>query len=159
MLEDSRQRAPGSDGGSSPAGEHAIRTLLVSDLVGSTALMERLGDAPAAELFRQHDWLARDLLDEHRGVEIDKTDGFLLIFERPLEAVLYALAYHRGLHRLSAEHGLELRARVGIHLGEVELVRNRPEDVAREPSPSKSRGSPSPLPHGSCRSRLAARRS
>ena len=47
--------------------------------------------------------LARDLLARHQGQEIDKTDGFLLLFDRPVEAVRYALAYHDALAALSTE--------------------------------------------------------
>jgi hypothetical protein len=57
--------------------ERVIRTLLVPDLVSSTALVGMLGDARAAEVFQRHDQLARNLLSTHDGVEIDKTDGFL----------------------------------------------------------------------------------
>ncbi len=64
-----------------------LRTLLLSDLVNSTLLVERLGDRRAAELFARHDRLARDLLPEYGGVEIDKTDGFLMLFERPIDEV------------------------------------------------------------------------
>ena len=44
-----------------------LRTLVVSDLAGSTALVERLGDQRAAGVIRQHDRLVRDL----RGTEPD----------------------------------------------------------------------------------------
>ena len=61
-----------------------LRTLLVSDLVSSTKLIEQLGDERAFALFARHDRMARDLLAEHDGREIDKTHGFLLLFERPV---------------------------------------------------------------------------
>ena len=122
---------PDVTGGPESTSERALKTLLVSDLVSSTALVESLGDARAAELFGRHDRLARDLLRAHDGLEIDKTDGFLMLFERPLDAVLYALAYHRAQRELSAAAGVELASRVGIHLGEVYLTRNPADDVAR----------------------------
>jgi len=125
--------------------ERALKTLLVSDLVSSTRLVEGLGDARAAELFRRHDRIARDLLREHDGLEIDKTDGFLMLFERPLDAVLYALAYHRGLRELSASEGVELASRVGVHLGEVYLRENPPEDVARGAKPLEVEGLAKPI--------------
>ena len=61
-----------------------LKTLLVSDLVGSTRMVEELGDRATAELGQRHDRLARDLMAAHEGLEIDKTDGFLLLFDRPL---------------------------------------------------------------------------
>ena len=70
---------------------------MLCDLADSTALVERLGDLHAAELFRKHDRLARTLVHQHGGREIDKTDGFLMMFDRPIEAVAFALAYQREL--------------------------------------------------------------
>jgi eukaryotic-like serine/threonine-protein kinase len=108
-----------------------VRTLLITDLVDSTALVRKLGNERASEVAARHDRIARDLLPTFGGVEIDKTDGFLLLFERPVNAVRYALAYHQALEELSVELGLQLLARAGMHLGEVMLRRNSPEDVAR----------------------------
>jgi len=117
-----------------------IQTLLASDLVESTRLVESLGDSEAAALFAQHDRMARGLLVPYRGQEIDKSDGFLLLFERPIEAALYSLTYHTALKELGAEHGVELRARVGIHLGEVILRENDAEEVARGAKPIEVEG-------------------
>ena len=114
-----------------PGTTPALRTLVVCDLVDSTALVERIGDARAAALFRRHDRGARDLIAKHRGHEIDKTDGFLLLFERPVEALAFALHYQRYLRELSREENIELRARVGVHIGEVVTYENPAEDVSR----------------------------
>ncbi len=126
--------------GDGPSDEAVVKTLLLSDLVGSTRLVEDLGDREAAALFRRHDRLARDLLAAHQGLEIDKTDGFLMLFDRPWSAVCYATAYHRGLQQLSSELEIALASRVGIHLGEVILHRNRPEDVSRGAKPLEVEG-------------------
>ncbi|QBB69006.1 putative peptide modification system cyclase [Pseudolysobacter antarcticus] len=107
-----------------------LRTLLVCDLVDSTALVQRLGDQLASELMRKHDRVARALLTRHSGQEIDKTDGFLVLFERPIQAIGFALAYQRALRQLSEEETTELRARVGIHVGEVILWNNSAADIA-----------------------------
>lgn len=122
-----------------------LRTLLVTDLVDSTGLVARLGDERAFALSGRHDRLARDLLAVHHGTEIDKTDGFLLLFERPLDAVAYALAYHHALAALGAELGMSLAARAGAHLGEVFLRPNPPEDVARGAKPLEVEGLAKPL--------------
>jgi len=106
-----------------------IRALLLTDLVDSTKLVEAMGDVRAAELFAAHDRLARDLLPRHRGREIDRTDGFLLLFDTVSDAADFALAYHRALASLSAELGVALAARAGIHEGEVILRENPPEHV------------------------------
>ena len=117
-----------------------LKTLLLSDLVDSTRLVEQLGDQHAVRLFARHDRLARDLLARYQGQEIDKTDGFLLLFERPWPAVRYALAYHQALVDLEKETGSALRARVGIHLGEVFVRENTPQDVARGAKPVEVEG-------------------
>src|SRR5690349_17919342 len=74
-----------------------LRTLVIADLVGSTALTEKLGDHRAIEVFRKHDRLGRDLVAAHGGREIDKTDGFLVLFDRPIRAIAFALDYQRSL--------------------------------------------------------------
>jgi len=99
----------------------------------------------ATEVFRQRDRIARDLLREHGGQEIDKTDGFLLLFERPVEAVLYSFAYHRALRRLSTDLGLVLATRIGIHVGEVQIVPNTSEDIARGAKPIEVEGLAKPF--------------
>ena len=56
-----------------------IRALLLTDVVASTRLSERLGDVAMADVWAAHDRAARDLLPLHGRREIDKTDGMLLI--------------------------------------------------------------------------------
>ena len=118
----------------------AVRTLLLCDLVASTQLVERVGDSTAADLLARHDRVARDLLSTFNGREIDKSDGFLLLFERPIEAVRFALAYQAKLRELGAIFGSAMVSRVGIHLGEVVLRENPPEDVARGAKPLEVEG-------------------
>jgi len=122
-----------------------LRVLLLTDVVDSTRIVGRLGDLRAAQLFAQIDRVARDLLNLHHGREIDRTDGFLMLFERPIDAVRYALSLHGELHLLGQNAGLELRARCGIHLGEVVLHENTPEDVARGAKPLEVEGLAKPL--------------
>src|SRR5437764_3690098 len=127
---------PATLGTSNPA----IRTLLLCDLVASTQLVERLGDSTAANLLTRHDRVARDLLSTFNGREIDKSDGFLLLFERPIEAVRFAMAYQAELRVLGASFDVPMTARVGIHLGEVMLRENSPRDVARGAKPLEVEG-------------------
>lgn len=105
--------------------------LLLTDVVDSTQLNDRLGDAVMAPLWAAHDRAARDLMREHGGTEVGRSDGFLVLFPTATAAVGFALAYHRGLAALSPP----LSARVGIHVGPVELRRNSAEDTARGATP------------------------
>jgi TolB-like protein/class 3 adenylate cyclase/tetratricopeptide (TPR) repeat protein len=113
---------------------------LLCDLVASTQLVERVGDSSAADLLARHDRIARDLLPAFNGREIDKSDGFLLLFERPIEAVRFAMAYQARLRELGASFDAAITSRVGIHLGEVVLRENAPEDVARGAKPLEVEG-------------------
>ena len=118
---------------------------MLCDLADSTALVERLGDLPAAELFRKHDRLARTLAHRHGGREIDKTDGFMMMFDRPIEAVAFALDYQRGLKQLDAAKHASCRARVGIHFGDVMAWDNTPDDVAKGAKPVEIEGLVKPI--------------
>lgn len=122
-----------------------VRTLLACDLVDSTALVERLGDAAAADMLRRHDRIARDLIQRHGGREIDKTDGYLVLFERPVEAVAFALHYQRALREFDEGQGQPLRARIGIHVGEVVIWENSAADVAAGAKPFDLEGLAKPV--------------
>ena len=115
------------------------RALLFTDLVESTALVERLGDERAAQLLAEHDRRARELLALHGGREIDRSDGFFLLFDTVADAARFALAYHEALAPL------QLSARVGLHVGAVTLHANAPADVARGAKPLEVEGLAKPL--------------
>src|SRR5438067_7387470 len=120
--------------------EALLRALLICDLIDSTALVERLGDRAAADLMSRHDRLARAAMQRHGGREVDKTDGFLLLFDRPIQAIAFALEYQRELRDLAKQTGQPLAARVGIHVGEVMAWANAPSDVARGAKPIEIEG-------------------
>jgi putative peptide modification system cyclase len=122
-----------------------LRALLICDLVDSTAMVEKLGDQRAAELMRQHDRLSRDLLQRCGGREIDKTDGFLLLFERPIRAVAFALEYQRQLKELGETQPIALQARIGIHVGDIVLWENEAADIARGAKPIEAEGLVKPV--------------
>lgn len=126
-------------------GAPLLRTLALCDLVDSTGLVERLGDQHAAALLRRHDRLTRDLMLLHQGQEIDKTDGFLILFERPIHAITFALAYQRELIRLSEDEKVPVRARVGVHVGDVLVWQNEPADVVHGAKPLEVEGLVKPV--------------
>ena len=59
----------------------SARAAPLTDVVDSTELSLRVGDAEMARLWIAHDRAARDLLPVWHGREIDKTDGMLLLFD------------------------------------------------------------------------------
>jgi len=116
-----------------------VRALLFTDVVDSTRMVERRGDARAAEVWAEHDHRARDLLAHHHGREIGRADGFFLLFNDPADAARYALAYHHALAELA------LTARVGLHVGPVILRENTPQDIARGAISTEVEGLATPL--------------
>jgi class 3 adenylate cyclase len=99
------------------AGERILTTILFTDIVGSTPTAERLGDRAWRQLLSSHREDVRNLLETHRGRELNTTgDGFLAIFDSPARAIACALAVNASARRL----GIDTRA--GVHTGEVELA-------------------------------------
>jgi predicted ATPase/class 3 adenylate cyclase/Tfp pilus assembly protein PilF len=114
--------------------------LLQIDIVDSTHLGQQLGDDTASALWQAHDRAARDLLPAWQGREIDKSDGFLLLFNKVADAVGYALAYHRATAALDVPTGFTLKARAGVHVGPVIKRENPSADVARGAKPLEVEG-------------------
>jgi len=113
--------------------------LLFTDVVDSTLTTQRLGDEPALQLWTEHDRRARDLLRHHHGREIDRADGFLLLFDSVVDAACHALDYHAALA------GLGLAARAGLHVGPVTLRQASAADVAFGAKPVEVEGLAKPL--------------
>ncbi len=92
-------------------------TIVFTDLVGSTALKQQLGDRAAAGLIQQHHGLVRELLRGFTGGEEIETawDSFLIVFSRPSDAVHFGLLLQARLRELKPK----LEDRIGIHVGEV----------------------------------------
>ncbi len=122
-----------------------LRTLLLTDLVDSTGLVERLGDTAAAELFREHDQLVLKLQQQWRGRLIDRSDGLLLLFERPVDGLGFALDYTRGLRDLGKARNVELLARAGLHVGEVLTWKNSDAAVQVGAKPLEVEGLAKPM--------------
>jgi len=88
--------------------------IVLLDLIGSTAFVQRNGAVRSALHFQRHDRLARNLCYKFNGREIDRSDGFLLSFEGIVDAVNFALHYQRSIPQKTG-----LQARIGIHWGPV----------------------------------------
>jgi class 3 adenylate cyclase/uncharacterized cupin superfamily protein len=103
--------------GKQPIGERILTTMVFTDIVGSTDLASRIGDAAWDQLLEQHNARVREILERHRGVEMNTTgDGFLAIFDGAARAVLAAAEMAEKVRDL----GFEIRA--AVHTGEVEIV-------------------------------------
>jgi class 3 adenylate cyclase len=103
-----------------------LTTVLFTDLVGSTDVAVRIGDAGWRELLERHHRVVRQELARHRGVELDTAgDGFLAHFDGPARAIRCAAAIVESVRQ---ETGLDVRA--GVHTGECEVVDGKPAGVA-----------------------------
>jgi pimeloyl-ACP methyl ester carboxylesterase/class 3 adenylate cyclase len=99
-----------------PEAQRVLETLLFTDIVGSTDIAARLGDAAWRELLSQHDKNVRHVLERFRGREVKTTgDGFLAAFDGPARAIQAARGI-KGALRL-----LKIDIRASIHTGECEL--------------------------------------
>jgi class 3 adenylate cyclase len=94
----------------------ARRTFVFTDIVGSTRLVEAIGDAPWESLVRWHDRTLRSLFAKHLGEEVDHAgDGFFVAFPDARSAVECAVEIQRSLQRHRAEHGFAPEVRIGLH--------------------------------------------
>lgn len=94
-------------------------TLLFTDLKGSTAMYERLGDLNAYALVREHFALLGATVQEHSGA-IVKTigDAVMAVFSRPTDAVSAALHMLGQIDRYNSEHGdPSIILKIGAHCG------------------------------------------
>jgi class 3 adenylate cyclase len=107
------------------AGERVVATLLVTDIVESTATAAELGDAAWRERLARHGDRVRVQLDRYRGFEVTTTgDGFLAMFDGAARAVRCAAA----IRDVAAEDDLRIRA--GVHSGEIERQADNIRGVA-----------------------------
>ena len=119
-----RASSPGREPPARAAGtEAAPRRLLVvlfTDMVGSTSLTERLGDAAAQEVVRAHNAMVRDCLRRHGGTEIKHTgDGIMARFDSASAAVHCAVDTQKALSEYNRKHAdAPIGLRIGLNAGE-----------------------------------------
>jgi class 3 adenylate cyclase len=109
--------APPADDSRLPRG---TLTILVTDMVGSTELAERLGDTRWWEILQAHNALVRAQIENYGGIEVKaQGDGFLVVFASARQAILAAVAIQQAAARHSAENPSQrIELRIGLHTGE-----------------------------------------
>ena len=109
-----------SGSGGEPSIDTAFRAILFTDIEGSTALTQRLGDAGAMELLRVHDALIRDALHAHNGSEVKHTgDGIMASFVAVSGAVACAIAIQTAFASHNDQtRDTPIRVRIGLTAGE-----------------------------------------
>ncbi|NKK75708.1 adenylate/guanylate cyclase domain-containing protein [Rhizobium leguminosarum bv. viciae] len=94
-------------------------TFLFTDLRGSTALYERVGDLAAFDLVRAHFRVLHEIVATEAGAVVKTIgDAVMATFPSPDRAVAAALRMREAMLRLNAEHGSDdLLLKIGIHEG------------------------------------------
>jgi len=96
-------------------------TMMVTDIVESTRLGERLGDHRWIDVLTAHNALVREQVGRHGGTEIKaQGDGFLVVFPSARRAILAAVEVQRALARYRDDHpDTPVVVRIGLHTGEI----------------------------------------
>jgi SARP family transcriptional regulator, regulator of embCAB operon len=102
-----------------------IRTVLFTDIVGSTEHAAKIGDRAWRELLAQHHAVVHGAIERFDGCEIDTAgDGFFVTFDSPARAVTCGCEILKGVAAL----GITVRA--GVHTGECEVFAGRLSGIA-----------------------------
>jgi class 3 adenylate cyclase len=104
-----------------------FRTILFTDIVGHTEMMQRLGDADGRAVLREHERVVRTILSAHRGEEVKTIgDAFMASFTSATRGVECAIALQRafavplGVDSVNAsdEGRVQVAIRIGLNAGE-----------------------------------------
>jgi class 3 adenylate cyclase len=99
--------------------EQGTVTIFFTDIEGSTALAQRLGDKPYHALLTEHNRILREQLARHGGHEVKAVgDGFMVAFASAAKALSSAVDIQRAFarHNESAEEPISVR--IGLNTGE-----------------------------------------
>jgi len=103
--------------GASRQADRALKTVLFSDIVSSTARAAAMGDERWRALLQRFDEVTTSLADRFGGKVVKSTgDGHLATFEGPTHAIRCAEALRSGAE------SLDIEIRTGLHTGECELM-------------------------------------
>jgi class 3 adenylate cyclase len=115
FLGEGEEAAPAAE----PPEAGTFRTVLFTDVEGSTALTQRLGDARARELLREHERIVREALKSHGGSEVKTMgDGFMASFSSATKALECAIAMQRAFAEHNEVTEEPIRVRIGLNAGE-----------------------------------------
>ncbi|MDQ4006141.1 MAG: adenylate/guanylate cyclase domain-containing protein, partial [Actinomycetota bacterium] len=111
------RRAAGDPAATS--GRRERKTFMFTDIVGSTNLLDAMGDEAWGHVLRWHNEKVTSLVEEHRG-EVLRTigDGFFVAFDSPADAAVCAVAIQRALDEHRRASGFAPRIRIGFHATE-----------------------------------------
>jgi class 3 adenylate cyclase len=123
LIEEAEELLPWQLRGKTGPPRRVVKTFMFTDIVGSTNLVEVLGDEAWETLLRWHDQTLRSLFVAHQGEEVVATgDGFFVGFDSPDAAVACAVAIQRGLTEHRQKHGFAPQVRIGLHASDATQV-------------------------------------
>jgi class 3 adenylate cyclase len=98
------------------ADQRTARTFMFTDVVGSTQIVEAIGDEAWSHVARWHDEALRALFVKYDGEEVDHAgDGFFVAFEDTSRALACATEIQQALAEHRRKHGFSPQVRVGLH--------------------------------------------
>ncbi|MDQ6793456.1 MAG: adenylate/guanylate cyclase domain-containing protein [Chloroflexota bacterium] len=90
--------------------------MFFSDIVGSTQLVEAIGDEAWTDVVAWLDGAMRECFAHHGGEEVDHAgDGFFVAFGDSASAIECAISIQRRLADHRRQHGFAPRVRMGVH--------------------------------------------
>jgi len=96
-----------------------VRAILFTDLCNSTEMTQRLGDAAAMTILRDHDSLVRSALERHGGREVKHTgDGIMASFSSVASSVHAAVDIQSAVQSRNGSAEVPIDLRIGIAAGE-----------------------------------------
>ena len=97
----------------------ASRTIIYTDVVGNTDILQRLGDDAWREVLRDHERITREALQAHGGTEVKTMgDGFMASFDSATSAVECAIDLQRSFAARNHTAAEPMLVRVGLNAGE-----------------------------------------
>src|SRR5271165_6909235 len=93
--------------------------VLMTDLVGSTAMAYQVGPTVAEELRTEHFRLLRRALERNAGREVKSLgDGLMVVFSTASHALLCAVEMQQAVEACNRRSEQQLGMRIGVSLGE-----------------------------------------
>jgi adenylate cyclase len=94
-------------------------TIVFTDIVDSTLMLARLGDAAWVDVIKRHNAVIEEATAAHGGTVVEtQGDGSMLAFSSARRAVACAQAIQRGIAEAFADTSPPIRVRIGVHTGD-----------------------------------------
>jgi class 3 adenylate cyclase len=102
-----------------------LYTVMFTDIATSTEIAAQVGDQRWQNILKAHHKAVRHEISVYAGRKIDNAgDGFFFAFDGPVRAIHCAVAIRKAMQEL------KLEVRVGIHIGECEVIGEKLAGIA-----------------------------